>query len=165
MYTTNPCTTPSLTDTACALGPTVFSAMVEDETNFDAEPSIAVNPANPKEIVVTAFTPDIDPRLGERGPIFYSTDSGSTWEAHSVIPGGVPGDISVRFGGASGALYTEIIHAGDDSLNVLRTTDFTAPDAMELLLKADTRPVFIPDQGFQQLIVDQPWVEATASRW
>src|SRR5215467_10112315 len=29
MYTTNPCTTPILTDTACELGPTVFSAMVE----------------------------------------------------------------------------------------------------------------------------------------
>jgi hypothetical protein len=29
MYTTNPCTTPSLTETACALGPMVFSAMVE----------------------------------------------------------------------------------------------------------------------------------------
>jgi hypothetical protein len=29
MYTTNPFTTPILTDTACELGPTVFSAMVE----------------------------------------------------------------------------------------------------------------------------------------
>jgi hypothetical protein len=31
-----------------------------DETNNDTEPSIAVNPANPNEIVITAATPPDD---------------------------------------------------------------------------------------------------------
>ena len=33
------------------------------ETNFDAEPSIAVNPANPQEIVISTFTPDTGPMV------------------------------------------------------------------------------------------------------
>ena len=102
-----------------------------NETNFDAEPSITVNPTNPNHIIITSFTPDIDTRLGKvKTPIFYSMDSGINWEAHSIIPG-VPADISVRFGGKSGVLYGAIINSSDDfSLNVLRTSDFTAPNSM-----------------------------------
>src|SRR5215471_14838163 len=45
MYTTNPCTTPILTDTACELGPTVFSAMVEAVAKLicTADPAFLAN--------------------------------------------------------------------------------------------------------------------------
>src|SRR5215831_8427132 len=45
MYTTNPWTTPILTDTACELGPTVFSAMVEAVAKLicTADPAFLAN--------------------------------------------------------------------------------------------------------------------------
>jgi hypothetical protein len=45
MYTTNPCTTPILTDTACELGPIVFSAMVEAlaKLRCTADPAFLAN--------------------------------------------------------------------------------------------------------------------------
>jgi len=45
MYTTNPCTTPILTNTACELGPTVFSAMVEAVAKLTctSDPGILAN--------------------------------------------------------------------------------------------------------------------------
>src|SRR5215470_19411441 len=54
------------------------------ETNQDSEPSITVNPANPLEIVGTAFTPD--PMGGAFAPIFISTDGGNTWLLNSIVP-------------------------------------------------------------------------------
>src|SRR5919201_1533233 len=70
------------------------------ETNQDSEPSITVNPANPLEIVGTAFTPD--PMGGALAPIFVSTDGGNTWRLNSIVPSAagstVPtGDISLAF--------------------------------------------------------------------
>jgi hypothetical protein len=137
-----------------------------NETNFDAEPSITVNHRDPNKIVITSFTPDIkeeedDMRLDEdKAPIFYSTDSGSTWDTCSVLPNGHPDDISVRFGHTSGVLYIAIINETtfDGSLNVLRTADFTAPDAIELLIN-------VPPEGFglDKEIVDQPWLETTTA--
>ncbi len=122
-----------------------------NETNFDAEPSITVNPLNPNQIVITSFTPDMDPNLdGVKAPIFYSTDSGLTWEINSIVPGGVPGDISIRFGKNSGNIYSGIINGRDSSLNILRTTDFTGPHTMEVLLE-------VPPIG--DSIIDQPWIE------
>lgn len=119
------------------------------ETNFDSEPSIAVNPRNPQQIVVTSFTPDTATPV-TTGPYFFSTDGGATWAQNSVIPGGNATfgtkDISVRFGGSSSVLYAGILR-GDGSfrLHVLRKANFSGPGLMAVLL--DRTPV------------DQPWVE------
>jgi hypothetical protein len=120
------------------------------ETNFDSEPSIAVNPSNPRQIVVTSFTPDTAAPV-TTGPFFFSADGGVTWAQNSVIPGGNATfgtkDISVRFGGSSGVLYAGILR-GDSSLrlNILRKANFSGPGLMAVLLDRT------PD--------DQPWVEA-----
>jgi hypothetical protein len=120
------------------------------ETNFDSEPSVTVNPANPQQIVVSAFTPDTTTPV-TTGPYFYSTDGGTTWSLNSVIPGGTAlfgtRDISVRFA-ASGTLYAGILR-GDTAagtMNILRKANFSGPGTMVILL---TRT---PE--------DQPWVEA-----
>src|ERR1043166_402387 len=69
------------------------------ETNQDSEPTIAVNPANPLQIVATAFTPD--PQQGQFAPIYISQDGGNTWTLNSIVPGGNrltgTGAITVRF--------------------------------------------------------------------
>ena len=85
------------------------------ETNFDSEPSVAVNPSNPQQVVLTSFTPDTG-AVVTTGSYFFSTDGGQTWALNSVIPGGNSvlntGDISVRFGGSSGACSNSDHHHG-----------------------------------------------------
>src|SRR6266498_993866 len=82
------------------------------ETEQDSEPSLAVNPANPQEIVATAFTPD--PLGGDVAPIFVSSDGGLTWTLRSTVPSdGVTGDISIGFGG-NGRLYGGILKVPGD---------------------------------------------------
>src|SRR6266849_1499621 len=52
------------------------------ETNQDAEPTIAVNPSSPLQLVGTAFTWDNlagIPMTGNAAPIYVSTDGGQTW--------------------------------------------------------------------------------------
>jgi len=61
------------------------------EQEQDSEPNIAVNPANPRQIVATAFTPD--PAAGQRAPIFVSTDGGLTWSPKvkvNATPANIP---------------------------------------------------------------------------
>jgi hypothetical protein len=117
------------------------------ETNQDSEPNLAVNPANPQQIVGSAFTPD--PGGGPNAPIYFSTDGGNTWKLNSIIPGNGQfgtGDITVRFT-TSNTLYAGILR-GDVSLrmNILRTANFTSPTPMTVLVSRDN--------------VDQPYIQA-----
>ena len=50
----------------------------------DAEPSIAVNPRNPLEIVIVTFSENWGP--GVRAPIWLSTDGGVTWTKRYIVP-------------------------------------------------------------------------------
>src|SRR5437667_817713 len=82
------------------------------EENQDSEPTIAVNPANPRQIAASAFTPD--PSEGPRAPIYVSTDGGNTWTLNSIVPssvqdGSATADITVAFGSASSVLYAGIL--------------------------------------------------------
>jgi len=122
------------------------------ETNFDAEPSIAVNPANPQEIVISTFTPDTGPMV-TRGTYFFSTDRGANWTLNNIVPGGTAllptRDISVRFGSASGVLYAGILRGDTGALNILRTDDFAGPDLMDVLVTRASD--------------DQPWIETATA--
>src|SRR6476661_6036024 len=84
------------------------------ETSQDSEPHLTVNPANRKQIVGTAFTPD--PAGGPRAPIYISPNAGLTWKLNSIVPS-VPGsigtaDITTGFSGKSSRLYAGILNAG-----------------------------------------------------
>lgn len=124
------------------------------EENQDSEPTIAVNPANPKQIAASAFTPD--PSEGPRAPIYVSTDGGNTWTLNSIVPstvadGSATADITVAFGSGSNMLYAGILRfpapADDTRLNILRTPNFQGAATMTVLTD---RPG-----------VDQPYVQAT----
>jgi hypothetical protein len=125
--------------------PNVFSG----ETNQDSEPNLAIDPADPRRIAGSAFTPD--PLGGANAPIFVSTDGGLTWALNNVVPstaGGATGDITLAFG-HEGRLYTGILRRpGGLRLNILRTTSFTAPTVMTVLVDRTGSGV------------DQPYVEA-----
>ncbi len=127
-------------------------ALSGDRTQ-DAEPSLAVNPEHPEEIVATAFTPD--PMGGALAPVYVSTDGGNTWVMRSIVPGGTAelgtGDISVSFASEGGALYAGILNAEASlrdilRMQILRTPGISSTAPMELLVSRDR--------------VDQPWVEA-----
>ena len=67
----------------------------------DGETSIAVNPANPDEIVITAFSGS----WGANAPLWHSTDGGNIWTKQFTIPappgiaaGGCPCDQAVDYG-------------------------------------------------------------------
>jgi hypothetical protein len=102
------------------------------ETEQDSEPSIAVNPSKPNQIVGTAFTPD--PMGAPTAPIFISGDGGRTWVLRSTVPSApATGDISPRFGG-NGRLYTGILkNPGDLLLNILRTANAGGTTPMSVL--------------------------------
>jgi hypothetical protein len=120
-----------------------------DETNQDSEPSIAVNPGNPSEIAVTAFTP---PDSGvTQSPLYHSTDGGSTWQLKFDVPFGgqagaaldTPRDQSVGYAGDE--LFGAILRLDTGDLSVFRTNDVNAGAVSTF----DARPQ-----------IDQPWVEA-----
>lgn len=121
-----------------------------NETEIDSEPNVAVDPSNPLRVAASAFTPD--PMSGPNAPIYVSTDGGTTWTLSSIVPGNDPtfgtGDITLRFGGTSGVLYTGILIGTDFlHLNILRAADFTLATPMTLLV--------------DRFSEDQPYVQAT----
>jgi BNR/Asp-box repeat len=125
------------------------------EANQDSEPNIAVNPAQPAEMVATAFTPD--PLHGRNAPIYVSSDAGQTWSLRAVVPGNGPfgtGDISVGFATTGGVLYVGILSSdappSQTRLQILRTASF---------ISTATMPVLVDRLG-----VDQPWVVAGTVR-
>ncbi len=121
------------------------------ETNNDAEPNLAVNPANASRIAATAFTPCPNSMIPD-APIYISTDGGHTWQLNCIVPGGNntygTGDITIRFAGTSGVLYAGDLR-GDSYLrmNILRTNDFTGLTPMTVLVDRTSE--------------DQPYMQAT----
>ncbi|MEU9047110.1 MULTISPECIES: hypothetical protein [unclassified Kitasatospora] len=115
---------------------------------LDSEPSLAVNPENPNEMVATAFTPD--PMGGPLAPVYVSADGGNTWVLNSVVPGNGDlgtGDISAGFGSQGGKLYTGILNGVTGDMQILRAPRITAATPMSVLVDRTDE--------------DQPWVVAT----
>lgn len=119
-----------------------------DEEHQDAEPNLAVNPANPKQIAGSAFTPD--PSGGPNAPIFVSSDGGDTWLLNAIVPsedGDFTGDITVRFSTTGDRLYSGILRRpGNLRLNILRTDNFLGASTMTTLIDREQD--------------DQPYVQA-----
>jgi len=118
------------------------------ETNQDSEPTLTINPANPNQIVGTAFTWDNlagGAMLGPNAPIYASEDGGQTWYLVFNVPSATgaafpTGDITVSFSGkpagTTNVLYAGILHSPEFSMHVLRTQDYRLATPMTLL---DTR--------------------------
>jgi hypothetical protein len=107
------------------------------ETNQDSETSIGVNPANPSQLVISAFTL---PDSGQtNGPVFISQDSGSTWNLAFIAPGGESADQTYAFGGISGEFYggfisrAPILIGGSANINALSTPNAFVPGTMAIL--------------------------------
>jgi len=75
--------------------------LTNTDTFNDGETSIAVNPASPGDIVMTAFSGS----WGANAPLWHSTDGGSIWTKQFTVPappgiaaGGCPCDQAVDYG-------------------------------------------------------------------
>lgn len=130
----------------------MIPSSLSGESNQDSEPNLAVDPADPSRIAGSAFTPN--PMGGANCPIFVSTDGGSTWVLNAIVPSQpTTGDITVRFGGTTGHLYSGILvrpaPPGSLWMQILRTNDFTLATPMTVLVSrtSPNRP-------------DQPYVQA-----
>jgi hypothetical protein len=117
-----------------------------NETGQDSEPNLSVNPGNILQIAGSAFTRN-PTGATTTAPIFVSTNGGTTWTMNNIVPSGngSTGDISLRFGSAN-FLYTGTLRGGSGlTMNILRTSNFTAATTMSLLRSRTN--------------VDQPYVQ------
>jgi hypothetical protein len=126
----------------------ITPASLSGESGQDSEANLAVNPANPTDMVATAFTPA--PLGGPNAPIYVSTDGGHTWNLRTVVPGNdtLVGthDITVGFATTGGVLYAGILSGSTGRMQILRTASFNSSTVMTSLV----------DRASE----DQPWVVA-----
>ena len=136
------------------------------ENGRDSEPSIAVNPHNPLQIAISAFTRD--PGASADAPLFLSTDGGGTWTlSTAVITGANPShcvatvcDVSLRFADSSDFLYVSALAEPDvgavSTYRIQRIGSLFGTLASDLLQSETSTD---PD------IRDQPYIEShTAPR-
>lgn len=130
------------------------------EHDIDSEPSLAVDPATPTHLAATTFT--TDPLHPSMGSVFLSTDGGLTWSLKGLLPGSQGGfcksgfcDVTLRFAGFSGRLYTSDLTV-DNKMNIVfrvnRFQDIFGTATPELL---ETR------LGPMGGAPDQPYIQAT----
>lgn len=128
------------------------------------EPSVAVNPLNPSQIVVSTFA-----YAFPRASLWYSTDGGADWDIRFPIPNspapgqGVPGDQTFAYdsnGVLHGALLTYPLSKNGPAGNIFQgsTSDPAAdgqagqPDDW----RWNTQRVNLPNST--QNKADQPWI-------
>src|SRR6266571_562973 len=121
-----------------------------NETSNDAEPNLAVDPADPTHIVGSAFT--VSPSGATSvAPVYVSTNGGTTWALREIVPSGngLTGDISEDFALGGHTLYTGILRGGSGLRQmILRTSDPFAGGVMTTLTDDST------------VSKDQPYVSA-----
>lgn len=124
------------------------------ETNRDSEPNLAVNPAQPNQIIGSAFTPD--PMGSSSIPLFVSTNGGTSWTLTTPIVPGTSGscftpicDITIRFGGTSNLLYVSDLNplAAATRLEIWKVANPTTAPATTVLQQRTDPPGF-PDQPY-----------------
>jgi hypothetical protein len=150
----------------------------------DSEPSIAVDPSNPRNISVVAFSGRWRVNL-VNAPVWQSTDGGSTWKFQAIVPpppssdfSGGPGDQKIAYD-ASGNLFVAVLAQSDAGGNldwIYRTPD---PGSPPCLMIPGSPPCLTPGAAYgddqEQLEVDQvpgspcsgrlysPWLDTKAN--
>ncbi len=121
-----------------------------NETTFDSETNIAVDPSNTSNIIGSAFTRN--PTSTATAPIYVSSDGGNTWALNNIVPSGngMTGDITLAYGSTGGTLYSGILRGGS-GLRIMMLRSANPGGAATMTTLADRNAI----QG------DQPYVNAT----
>ncbi len=144
----------------------ILPNFMSDDQAEQSEPNLAIDPTNPSRMAASAFF--INPKKPNKGAIFLSTNGGTTWTVQPILAGSTSVcstsfcDITLRFGGTSGKLYTSTLTAKTDGSNqdvmtyqINRFDDVFAANPTAVLL--EQRTGVIPD------CPDQPYVQATTT--
>jgi hypothetical protein len=105
----------------------------DPSNNGDTEPSIAVNPVNPMEIAVVAFSGGWSATT--MAPVWKSSDGGGTWRRVPQLPQPVasstaPGDQKVAYDSAGRLFVAELaFKSPSPRLFIFRQTNLLLPDA------------------------------------
>ncbi len=124
---------------------TVVDVVTDDfEYGQNSEPSIAVNPSDPRQAFLTAFD-----EFSRPSPIFFTGDGGATW---SLFTRATTFDASLAWP-AGGAPYLAHLNGENITSVVVRkaTPPFGATGAFAVLPGASYLPADVPDQ---------PWIAA-----
>lgn len=140
----------------------IVPASNSGETSRDAEPNLAIDPANSMLLAASAFTPDPNGTL--QGVLYYSPDGGQTWYlTNAFIPASAQlgcvttyCDITLRFGGTSHTLYTSFLSVDSSSL-----TDLNIGSIANIATNTRAFTSLQTSAGTSSGFADQPWVQAT----
>ncbi|HEY4257810.1 MAG TPA: hypothetical protein VGM66_11400 [Candidatus Udaeobacter sp.] len=135
--------------------------LTNTDTFNDGETSITVNPANPNEIVITAFSGS----WGANAPLWHSTDGGNLWTKRFTIPAtpgiaasGCPCDQTIDYGTGNQMAATFLI---TDIFSGITTNPGNAAAWNWLVIGGITQSTNFnnsPPPGG----VDQPWLLVNA---
>lgn len=138
------------------------ATLTTNDTFGDTEPTIAVNPLNPNEVVITAFSGG----WGANAPLWHSTDAGATWTKQFSIPSppgiaasGCPCDQVVDYGRGNRLSITFLI-GSTGNLNVFSGTTTNPANALSwgwLLMGGVTQMTNLAAMNN----TDQPWLQVT----
>ena len=140
------------------------SSLAINDTFGDSETSIAVNPANPNEIILTAFSGQWIG--GIRAPLWHSLDGGNLWTKEFSVPiptgwsataTGCPCDQTVDF--AAGNTLSGVFQSGNYT-NVFSGATANAANASSWnwLIGSDSRAVGLNVLQSAGGDTDQPWL-------
>jgi len=155
-----------------AFSPTIFlrnlvvsntnANLTNTDTFNDGEPSIAINPNDPDEIVILAFSGS----WGANAPLWHTTDGGNTWSKLSTIPNpdpvnqaGCPCDQAPDWG-TSGILAITFLVCPNGGCNIMtgQTTDPTNAAAWQWSNDGMVPAELINEPAGSALNSDQPWL-------
>src|SRR6267142_1363232 len=140
------------------------SLLAVSDTFGDSETSIAVNPANPNEIILTAFSGQWS--SSARAPLWHSLDGGNLWTKEFSVPiptgwastaTGCPCDQTVDFGG--GNTLSGVFQSGNYS-DVFSgaTANAALPGSWNWLIGSDSRAIGLNIRRAAGEQIDQPWL-------
>lgn len=141
-------------------------SLATNDTFGDSEASIAVNPSNPSEIVLTTFSGSWTST--NRAPLWHSLDGGNLWTKQFSVPvptgrsstaAGCPCDQTVDF--SSGNILTGVFQSGNYS-DLFSGSTMNAANAgsWNWLIGGDSRAVGLNLFPTSESLTDQPWLLA-----
>ena len=127
----------------------------------DGETSIAINLANPEEIVITSFAES----WGARAPLWHSTDGGNIWTKKFTIPAppgiaaaGCPCDQTIDYGMANQLSGTFLTTDDISDIYSGTTTNPASPAAWNWLVIGGVTQTTNFNNSPPPSFVDQPWL-------